>query len=129
MMKKNRLACLLSVLCTETDAQQIENTLLFHSTSIGCRRQRVERKVLRRRFLSIDTKWGPCRIKVSRLRSNEPDTKDLWRYKPELEDLKALASESGQSIEALRAQIYVQLNTHSYPENEAFWASLKLENK
>ena len=129
MMKKNRLACLLSVLCTEADAQQIESTLLFHSTSIGCRRQRVERKVLRRRFLNIDTKWGPCRIKVSRLRSNEPDTKDLWRYKPELEDLKALASESGQSIEALRAHIYVQLNTQSYPETEAFWASLKLENK
>ena len=128
LMKKNRLACLLSVLCKETDAEQIENTLLFHSTSIGCRRQRVERKVLRRRFLTIDTQWGPCRIKVSRLSSYLPDTKDLWRYKPELEDLKVLALKSGQNIEVCRAQIYIQLNALNYPETEAFWDSLKLEN-
>lgn len=129
-MKKNRLACLLSVLCTEEKAKQIEDTLLFHSTSIGCRRQRVERKVLPRRFLSINTKWGPCRIKVSRLKSEELGTKkELWRYKPELEDLKRIALESGQSIEILRAQIYTQLNTQDYPKNEVFWDSLKLETK
>lgn len=128
MMKKNRLACLLSVLCNETEAKDIEEAILFHSTSIGCRRQRVERKVLKRRFLHLDTQWGLCRIKVSRLQVNDQRVaKEIWRYKPELEDLKILALQSGYNLETIRAKVYILLNEQSYSETEDFWLNLQVE--
>ncbi len=128
-MKKNRLGCMLSVLCSDQKAQKIEETLLFYSTSIGCRKQRMERKVLERRFLTLETQWGSCRIKVSRLTSKHLGAeKDLWRYKPELEDLKRLALSSSTNIETLRAQVHIELNSMGLTEDEDFWNTLHHES-
>lgn len=62
-MKKNRPAYLLSVLCEEADRKTMEDLIFLHTTTIGIRRYRVERRTLPRKNFIAETSYGPVRCK------------------------------------------------------------------
>jgi len=95
-MKKGRPAIVIGILCDEDHRDPVERTLFTESTTIGLRRQRVERRKLARRSDSVQTPWGPVRIKVA----SEGD--QIYTASPEYEDCRALARSSGVPL----AEVY-----------------------
>ncbi|MFZ6031434.1 MAG: nickel pincer cofactor biosynthesis protein LarC [Chloroflexota bacterium] len=66
-MKKNRPATLLSALCRPPDVDRLEAILLNETSTLGIRRQWVERRCLERSSETVQTRYGPVRIKIARL--------------------------------------------------------------
>lgn len=64
MMKKNRPAYLLNVLCDETNRKEIENIIFRETTTIGIRRTYMERTVLNRSFKTLHTSLGDAVFKI-----------------------------------------------------------------
>lgn len=62
-MKKNRPAMLLQVQCKYTDIDRIINILLSETSTIGLRYYPVERAVLPRQVIEVETRWGPMSVK------------------------------------------------------------------
>jgi uncharacterized protein (TIGR00299 family) protein len=83
-MKKNRPAILLSVLCRPDLAETVTRTVFEETTTLGVRRQAVERVCLPRVFEIVQTPYGPIHIKVARWNSIE-------RCMPEYEDCRQAA--------------------------------------
>lgn len=98
-MKKDRPATLLSVLCEPSDVERIQQLLFRETTTLGIRQREVERVSLERTSETLSTEFGEVRVKVSRL-----DGKVLTR-KAEFDDLKRIASETGQSLRSITAKI------------------------
>jgi uncharacterized protein (TIGR00299 family) protein len=66
-MKKSRPAWLLSVLCMPSDAQAAEEILFTETTTFGVRRRTCERTKLQRHPATVETPYGPIRVKVGLL--------------------------------------------------------------
>ncbi len=90
-MKKNRPAYKLSVLCDEEQIREMDEILFRETTTLGVRRCRVKRDVLKRRFAQAETPWGEARVKICTL----PDGTEV-SY-PEYESVKKLARQTGRS--------------------------------
>jgi uncharacterized protein (DUF111 family) len=84
-MKKNRPAALISVLCRPVDVDALEMILFRETSTLGVRRQSVERRCLERESETVNTPYGPVRVKVARL----PD--GSTKRAPEYEDCKRAA--------------------------------------
>jgi len=57
-MKKNRPGTLLQVLCKNEDKEKIISEILSQTSSIGLRYYPVERRLLEREGVTVDTPWG-----------------------------------------------------------------------
>lgn len=86
-MKKNRPAALISVLCKPADAAVLESLLFRETSTLGVRRHPVERHCLERTSETVQTPYGPVRVKIAQL----PD--GSTKRAPEYEDCKRLAQE------------------------------------
>jgi pyridinium-3,5-bisthiocarboxylic acid mononucleotide nickel chelatase len=64
-MKKSRPAVQLGVLCRPTDVDRLEELLLRQTTTIGVRRHACSRSKLTRRHVTVETPYGPIRMKVA----------------------------------------------------------------
>ncbi len=84
-MKKNRPAVMLSVLCRPQDMPVLEGILFRETSTLGVRRQAVERHALERFQQSVETPYGAIRVKAARL----PD--GSLKFAPEYEDCKRAA--------------------------------------
>ncbi len=80
VMKKSRPAIQLSILCDNSDREKIERLVLSETTSLGMRFTPVTKSMLERRSHTIDTPFGPIRIKEGIM-----DGKVL-KYKAEYDD-------------------------------------------
>ena len=87
-MKKNRPGWLLSVICSEDKVHEAERLIFTHSTTIGIRKQQMERSVLLRRIKTIDTPWGQADVKVC-------SADGLERVYPEYESVARICRETG----------------------------------
>jgi len=90
-MKKNRPAYLLSVLCTEEDREKLEDLVFLHTTTIGIRRYRVERRTLPRQSLTAETSYGMVRVK----KIERPDGSS---YMPEYESVREICRRTGEGF-------------------------------
>lgn len=101
--KKGRPAYQLQVICAVDAASDLERVVLRETTTIGVRRQVVERTVLPRRAGQVETAWGPVAVKRVEL----PD--GSRRATPEYEDVAAVARREGLPYgvvdQAVRARI------------------------
>jgi len=84
-MKKGRAGALLTVLCKCEDADQLTKIVFAETTTLGVRRRDEQRQVLARRWESVQTNWGPVRIKIATMNGN------ISNYAPEYEDCRVLA--------------------------------------
>lgn len=91
-MKKNRPAYLLSVLCKEKYISRIENIIFSETTTIGIRKTRMERTVLKRETETIKLPCGSINVKKCIL----PDG-SIRRY-PEYETAAAIAKEKNMAL-------------------------------
>lgn len=91
--KKNRPAWQIQVICDEGRRECCENILFLNTTTIGVRRQRMERTVLVRRPCKVATPLGTVDAKTVEL----PDGQ--MRTMPEHDSLAALAHASGKGYQ------------------------------
>ena len=97
-MKKNRPGVLLSVICLPDDADRLAAVMMKHTTTLGIRRQDLRRYVLDRSIETVDTPYGPVRVKVA-------SGMGVRRRKAEYDDLAALAEREQVSLEQIRGEL------------------------
>lgn len=66
-MKKNRPGWQLNVICEEEKIAQLEQIIFEETTTIGIRRIRVERSILRRNVEEVQTPYGDALVKICHL--------------------------------------------------------------
>jgi hypothetical protein len=84
-MKKGRPGALLTVLAKIEDANRLAKLIFAETTTLGVRRREEQRQTLSRRWETVDTMWGPVRIKIASMNGT------VSNYAPEYEDCRALA--------------------------------------
>ena len=97
-MKKCRPGVLLSVICLPEDADRLAAVMMKHTTTLGIRRQDLSRYALRRGIETVETAYGPLRVKTA-------TGMGVTRRKAEHDDLARIAQERGLSLEALKAEL------------------------
>jgi hypothetical protein len=88
-MKKNRPGTLLSILITPDKLDETISIIFAETTSLGIRFQRLERRKLPRELITVETSFGPVRLKVSHI-----DTEKRI-ISPEYEDCREIAVRLG----------------------------------
>ena len=88
-MKKGRIGFELNVLCKDEDAKKLKELIFTHTTAIGVREIDVVKTELKRKFVSVRTKFGDIRLKISG---------DDEKAKPEFDECKSAALAHKTSI-------------------------------
>lgn len=97
-MKKSRPGILLSVICRPEDKGRMVEEFFRHTTTLGIREKACSRYVLSRKTETIDTEFGPVRVKKSYGYGVE-------RSKLEYDDISEIARKNGLSLEEVRIRI------------------------
>jgi len=100
-MKKSRPAQMLTVICEEKLINDMESIIFKHTTTIGIRKYKTERTVLKREIKEIKTIYGLVRFKICTHDGNE-------YYYPEYEDVKAICDKEGLSY----TEVYKNITSH-----------------
>ena len=96
-MKKGRIGFELNVLCRNEDAKKIKELIFTHTTAIGVREIDVVKTELKRKFVSVETKFGDIRLKISG---------DDEKAKPEFDECKIAALAHKTSIFQVKKEIF-----------------------
>ena len=94
-MKKNRPGVLLTCMCRLEDRERLVSLLFRHTTTLGIRESQCSRYTLSRSQRSLETPWGPVRIKTSA-------GWGVTREKPEYEDLAKIARDQDLPLDKVR---------------------------
>lgn len=65
LMKHNRPAVKLSVICKPQDTEMLEQIIFTESMTLGIRRQILQRNKLMREIIPVDTKYGKIGVKIA----------------------------------------------------------------
>lgn len=84
-MKKGRPGTMLSVLCAQSDADELREYLLGSTSTLGVRWRLYRRAICERRIVSVETVWGTVRCKLKLLDGQ------VLSIKPEYDDCARLA--------------------------------------
>ena len=87
-MKKNRPATLLTVLCRPAVVDELSEILFAETSTLGIRRHDVLRTCLPREIRTVETPYGPVRVKVATYGHSE-------KAAPEYEDCRRAAETHG----------------------------------
>ena len=96
-MKKGRIGFELNVLCKSEDAKKLKELIFTHTTAIGVREIDVVKTELKRKFVSVETKFGDIRLKISG---------DDEKAKPEFDECKSAALMHKTSIFQVKKEIF-----------------------
>ena len=96
-MKKGRIGFELNVLCKSEDAKRLKELIFTHTTAIGVREIDVVKTELKRKFVSVETKFGDIRLKIS----GEDE-----KAKPEFDECKSAALAHKTSIFQVKKEIF-----------------------
>lgn len=96
-MKKGRIGFELNVLCKDEDAKKLKELIFTHTTAIGVREIDVVKTELKRKFVSVETKFGDIRLKISG---------DDEKVKPEFDECKSAALAYKTSIFQVKKEIF-----------------------
>src|SRR5690348_4979660 len=86
-MKKNRPGTLLTLLCRPGDATALMSLVFAETTTFGARTYRAQRRTLPRESISVRTRYGDVRMKLSRVNGT------VQHAAPEYDDCKKLAEQ------------------------------------
>lgn len=96
-MKKGRIGFELNVLCKSEDTKKLKELIFTHTTAIGVREIDVVKTELKRKFVSVETKFGDIRLKISG---------DDEKAKPEFDECKSAALAHKTSIFQVKKEIF-----------------------
>jgi uncharacterized protein (TIGR00299 family) protein len=106
-MKKNRPGVLLTLLCNPQDRERMCDLIFRETTTLGVRYRNERRDILSREFVTVETEYGPIRVKVSRARDGR-----VMNASPEFEDCRVAAEKSGVGLrDAQTAALKAYVNT------------------
>ena len=104
LMKKNRPATCVSLLCAAEDEPRFKELLFRHTTTLGIKSLPLEKTVLDIAFERVETSLGPVTLKHAKKNGK------ILRTKPELEDCRELARRHGMSL----AEVYAVIAKHRH---------------
>lgn len=96
-MKKGRPGHLFGALATEATRAAIEGVLFRQTSTLGIRATRVERRVLERELIEVETQYGKVRVKVGRLSGA------VVNVAPEFDDCRQAAERQGVPLKEVMA--------------------------
>ena len=99
LMKKSRPAVTVSALCDVSSQKVIAEVFWLNSSTFGLRSYKVAKSMLRREIVKVKTTHGEITVKNGYLNNR------IIKSKPEYEDCRQLAKESGVSIQDIYASI------------------------
>lgn len=112
-MKKNRPGWLVTVLCKEPERQALEALLFAETTTIGIRRSRMARSILKRKEQVAETSLGPVAVKAVQVPALDSEGKMTGetetRLYPEYAGIAALCRSTGRSYQAIWQQVLGEL--------------------
>lgn len=100
LMKKGRPGLKLSILVDAKDLARVSDFVLEHSSSIGIRYYEVQRSILERRKVEVETPYGPVQVKQVITPSGAK------RHKIEYDSLQKLKESHNISILRLQEELY-----------------------
>ena len=106
-MKKNRPGWELTVICDKEHLEKLEDVIFSQTTTIGIRRQEMERTVLTRKTVDVKTRFGVIPVKIS-------GEGAYRRVHPEYEKVSGAASEHGVPFGA----VYDEVLTMAYRNDD-----------
>ena len=99
-MKKSRPGIMLTCICHPEDTAAMTQLILRHTTTLGVRQKSCRRTRLERRIETVETPYGPIRLKVA-------EGFGITKSKPEYEDVAKAAREYDISLEEVSRRIKV----------------------
>ncbi len=102
-MKKGRPGLMLMVVCSPEKTDELAGLVLSQTTSLGVRLRRLDRRTLYREVITVESPWGPARVKRARLPGAAG--KGAWRYHPEADEVARISRESGLAPAEVRARL------------------------
>lgn len=103
-MKKNRPAYKINILVEEKDLEKFTNIILLETSTFGVRYNKYNRCKLDRKFIDIDTKYGPIKFKLGYYNGK------LIKVKPEYEQCKNIAFSLNIPIKEIYDSINISMN-------------------
>ena len=97
-MKKNRPGQLIQVVARPEDTSRLCELVFAQTTTIGVRIYEAQRQTLEREWVSVETRWGPVRMKLARRNGQ------LLNAAPEYEDCEKIARERGVPLKEILAE-------------------------
>ncbi len=98
-MKRGRPGVRLEALVRPEDVERLSALILEETSTLGVRLRRTERRVLSRRVETVETPYGPVRVKVARTPSGAE------KIKPEYRDLARLSEKTGIPLRRLSEEV------------------------
>ncbi len=99
IMKKGRPGILLTALSKKTDIEALSDIILTHTTALGVRIARFQRRILDRSTGTINTKYGKIRVKTG-IRDGK-----AVNIQPEYEDCRSAAKKHGIPLKNIMADV------------------------
>lgn len=96
-MKKGRAGLWLVVVCETADARRLAEAILAGTSTLGVRVREERRVELQRRIVTVDTEFGPVRVKVAVLPGGDE------RPGPEFDSVLEVASRAGVGPQVVSA--------------------------
>jgi len=106
-MKKNRPAVKITILANPSISNHVGEILLRETTTLGYRRQSVEKIMLPRKHVPVKTPWGTVRVKVA------GPYPDYCNMAPEYEDCLRIAREKGIPLKQIYHYVMTRFNVNS----------------
>jgi uncharacterized protein (TIGR00299 family) protein len=103
IMKKQRPAIKLNVLCKMEQEGTIKDIILTHTTTLGFRKYKVKRNMLKREFVKVTTKYGDITVKNAYYKGKK------IKSKPEYEECKKIALKGNVSISEVYKEIFSKI--------------------
>jgi hypothetical protein len=97
-MKKGRPGVLVTVLAPLDRREALEELLFRETTTLGVRSLEWDRTVLERDTVTVETAYGPIRVKIGR---RGPTVYNAW---PEFDDCERAASENDVAVKQVLAE-------------------------
>jgi hypothetical protein len=94
-MKKGRPGIVFTVLALPGDAEALARILLTETTTLGVRMRQEQRWILDREHVTVQSPWGPIRVKLGRLRGV------VVNCAPEFEDCRSIAESTGVPLKTV----------------------------
>ena len=94
-MKKGRPGIVFTVLAAPADAEAMARILLTETTTLGVRMRQEQRRILAREHVTVESPWGPIRVKLGRLHGK------VVNCAPEFEDCRAIAEATGVPLKTV----------------------------
>ncbi|MCB2186135.1 MAG: nickel pincer cofactor biosynthesis protein LarC [Deltaproteobacteria bacterium] len=101
-MKKGRPGLALTVMAQPSQAEELAHLVLEQTSTLGVRLRRVERRLVPREVVSLETPWGLVRVKKA-LKGGQT----CWH--PEADDVALIATQTGLPPRLVREKIMAQL--------------------